>query len=317
MRIAHHQQPPFPIFGTWCPSPLHSDSRRLFTGVGHWDPNQNFHFGVIAVGGVIKTYFIQFEDRGAYNILPISAYQLHLIYREKISNVFNESTKAVDVQLANFEYIPNRPDEIIFFQLNSNRILFAKLPIKSNKSNIDTNFSKVFCIGTHSSRIVCISIRIDGLVLLSAASDGSIRIWKLSNGFMLFETNIESISPPKSYCISSFNAKLPKERCDICGELSESTWRYSEILLFINQSSVLAMGCVDGFLRLWKIPYYDLQSNYKNKDLELFFEEILLPSSNAHIMALAIHSPNTSFASAERGAGEVSHKLTLYLNFLR
>lgn len=316
MRVAHHQRSSYSIIGPWCPSPLHNDSRRFFTGVGHWDPNQDFHFGAIGVGGVIKTYSIQFEDNGAYNILPVLAYQLHLIYGGHASDANTKPPKIVDVQLGNFEYIPNRLNEVVFFQLNSTRILFAKLPIKSRKSIIDTNFSKVFCIGNHASKIVCISIRKDGVVLLSAASDGSIRAWKLSDGFMLFETNI-SVSPPKNYCISPFNTRLPKEKCDICGQASESIWTYSQILLFLNQSFVLAMGCLDGLLRLWKIPYNGFESNNKIEGLELFFEETLLPSSNAYITALAIHSSNISFGDAEQGAGEVSHMLTLCLNFLR
>lgn len=65
-----------------------------------------------------------------YNVTPISAYQVHLVYKGHTSDAINELAKAVDVHLGNFEYIPNCPNEIVFFQLNSARIFFAKLPIK-------------------------------------------------------------------------------------------------------------------------------------------------------------------------------------------
>lgn len=315
MRVAHELSP-YSIIGPWCPSPLHSGSRRFFTGIGHWDPNQEFQFGAIRVGGVINTYIIEFEDSGSYNILPVSAYQLHLVYKRDTTDAFNESTKAVDVQLGNFEYIPNRVDEIVFFQLNSTRILFAKLPTKSQKLNIDTNFNKVFCVGTHSSKIVCISIRTDGLIMLSAAYDGSIRGWRLSDGFMLFETNV-SISVPKDYCIDHSNERMPKEKCPMCDEALENNFTYLQILLFISRSCVFAMGCLDGFVRLWKISHGNVQLNDDNQNLELIFEETLLPTSNAYITAFAIHSLGLSYGDVEQGAGEVSHMLTLYLNFLR
>jgi len=304
-----HQISPYSIPGPWCPSPLHGDSQRLFTGIGHWDPNQEFHFGAVSIGGIINTYIIYIEDSGAYNILPALAYQLHLVYKRNTSDEFNETTKAVDVQLGNFEYIPSRANEIVFFQQNSTRILFAKLPTKSQKSGIDTNFNKVFCIGTHLSKIVCISVRVDGLVMLSASFDGSIRGWRLSDGFMLFETNM-SISQPKDYHIELSNGKTLEEKCPTCGEALENNCAYLPILLFIGPSSIFAMGCFDGLVQLWKIPYDSLQPNDKNESLELIFEESLFPSSNVYITAFAIHSLGLSYEDAKQGAGEVSHMLT-------
>lgn len=284
----------------WCPSPLHSNKKKNFIEIGHWDPNQIYCFGVIGASGVIKTYFVHFEDNNSYNIIPTSAYQLHLVYYESPENSLNDAVKVVDVQLGNFEYIPNRTDEIVFFQLNSTRILFAKLPTNSSPSKFNAHSNKVFCIGTHSSKILCISVRKDGLLMLSASLDGSIRGWRLSDGSMLFET-IMPMSQPSNYCIDPF-----KEKCYICGEALENDIAYLSMLSFISWSPVFAMGCLDGLLQLWKISCENLQSDCKSVSLELVFEETLLSADNAYITAFAIHSLGLSYGDVEQGAGEVS-----------
>jgi len=197
------------------------------------------------------------------------------------SNASNGLTKVVDVELSNFEYIPSHMDEIVFFQQNSRRILFGKLPTRSQKSNTKTNFNKVFCIGTHLSKIVCISVRANGHMMLFATFDGSICCWRLSDGFMLFETNVP-IAQPKDYY---FNPSS-KEKCSMCSEPLEINCAYLPILLFINMSPIFAMGCLDGLIRLRKITCGNLQSNDESMNLELIFEETLLPSILRHLLSI-------------------------------
>lgn len=321
MRVPHQRPPPNPEFGACgCPSPLHRGGQRSFTGVAHWDPNRAFHLGVIANEGILQTYTLESQEGGAsYTLSPASAYQLHLLYGEDSSpveelivrgyNSLKLRTKAVDVQLGSFEFIPGRPDEILFFQLNSSRILFARLPVGcsgTGGSNTEKT-SKVFCIGSHSVSIICFSVRSDGLAMLSAASDGSIRAWRLSDGTMLCETAMSYAHPENTQL--SYLDRESKRTCGFCGEVLHNMWTYAKLLLFVGQTWELAMGCLDGLLRFWTKTSEGFPPN--NSGLELLSTETLFSSSEASISALAVHSPDfegvidSHLAAAKEGAGEV------------
>lgn len=320
MRVPHQRRPPYPAFGACdCPSPLH----RSFTGVAHWDPNRAFHLGVIANEGILQTYTVESQEGGAaYTLSPASAYQLHILYGEDSPpvkeltvrgyNSLKLRTKAVDVQLGSFEYIPGRHDEILFFQLNSSRILFARLPVgySGTGGGSDTEkTSKVFCIGSHSVSIVCISVRSDGLAMLSAASDGSIRVWRLSDGTMLCETAMSYAHPGNAQL--SYWDRQSKRTCGFCGEVLQNIWTCAKLLLFVGQTWELAMGCLDGFLRFWTTTSEGLPPDNSVRDLELLSTETLFSSSEASISALAVHSPDfegvigSHLVAAEEGAGDV------------
>lgn len=304
MRIPQlHATSKNPKIGSVCSSPYHSDNHRAFTGVAQWDSNHAFLLGVLAVGGVLQTYTLESQEDGAsYSLSPISAYQLHLLYGGNLSpmkeltirghNTMQLKTKAVDVQLGSFEFIPGRPHEILFFQLNSTRILFASLPRIDNSGGVELESSKVFCVGQHSANILCISVRSDGLAMVSTAYDGSIRVWRLSDRSMICETNA-LYKNPATFNSGPFNEGASKcITCNLCGEVMQSAWCYANVLQFVGLSWELVMGCMDGICRLWTMAIASLEPNNLVAGLQqLTSNKTLVPSSTASISALAILLP--------------------------
>jgi len=339
-----------------CASPLHYDARRsTFTGVAQWDMNHTLCLATIKMGGILQTYTLNFHniDNVDHHLCSLATFQLHLRYGGDPSYINKSWTsnqkpyrpttnnnilplKAVDVQWGNFEFIPGRPREIIFFQVNSNRILFAYLPkgppfvIHGNHASeeevstqdfANCSSSKVFCIGRHSSSILCISVRFDGLIMVSSALDGSIRIWRLADGAMLCQTSINSSQGGaiENQGLESISNRQPRKFCGVCTKEIQTSWPYANILMFVGQGGEVVMGSGDGVLRLWDMekPSVDLEHETRiSSKLQLIYTEMLLSSTSASISAVAIYSLNsTQVKTGKMGYRWLCYKSTFtYIN---
>ncbi len=289
--------------------PLLSSPPNSFTGVTQWDPNQAHHFAALMTGGVLVTYVLNIQESGnCPQILHVASFQLHISCG---GNNNGSNLRAVDVQWGSFEFIPNRPNQIIFFQENSSRILFAKLPGAADSSSsppphggsswkkcvlgADTNerTAKVYCIARHpASFLLSIAIRSDGLALASTATSGSICVWRLLDGALLCQTNVSFINLHQPFIASTtlFQHQAPQRHFRGCfGAPHQATRNFS----FVEKPWGLAMGCPDGKVRLWTMQNGDADPNHLSTSLYLMKFKKLSSFDRASVSAIALHTPQT------------------------
>lgn len=300
MRVAPPSTAPTPSNPTSCPSPLHFCDSTAFTGIAQWDQNHDLFLGVLRAGGLLVTYALDTREGGTGpRLFQSSAFQVCIFYG---SHVRPESQwKAVNVQWGNFEFIPGRPNEILFYQVNSSRILFAQLPGGASPTSktvngagksppTDTERARVFCVGRHASFILCMSVRMDGMAMASAGTDGSIRVWRLSDGALLCETTVSSAFLGQPFACGPFTGQGPQGNCGFCSGAVQASWSSSRILGFVGKTLQVGMAGLDGKLRLWAIPGAKCDPDDIPSGLPLKRSRTLLSSKRTPITAIASHS---------------------------
>ncbi|KAL2631999.1 hypothetical protein R1flu_016685 [Riccia fluitans] len=292
------------------------------TGTAQWDSNRPFHLAVLESQGILQTYMLETANGGSHaDLYPCVAFQLHLFFtdgnvinhesgsnkchttsRREWNEVFEDGLKPIKQPWGSFEFIPKRPGEIIFFQAESSRILFAQLPGGSPRSaiysssdesderkfqeKIDRSRSKVFCVGRHSSTIFSIAVRPDGLALVSAGRDGCLRIWRLSDGTMIAQTMFARWREPRNPGIGRVSP-LKRQNDEV-----DCAYPAIRVVSFFGKSWNVAMGCPSGEARTWTQEVDEGSSQLTIKtisDSETFF------SGKYPISSIALHVPDSNF----------------------
>lgn len=287
-----------------CGSPLHFCSNTDFTGIAHWDLNQEYCLAVLRAGGLLVTYV--FEKGGGHiapELVPISAFQVHVSHSNGTSHA-DPALEAINVQWGGFEFIPGRTNEILFHQVQSSRILFTKLPgatrlqlhhdckrsAASRMHKVDIDKGRVFCVGRHSAFIVCITVKADGQAMASAAMDGSIRVWRLADGAMLCETNVATLQLKQPFGPNPFRWDGGPGICPLCSEAVQGSWSSARILEFLGESWEIGTGCQDGKVRFWAMRgAQGDNSNNISTDSPWKRSRTLLSTGEREITALAVH----------------------------
>ncbi|KAL3689693.1 hypothetical protein R1sor_016002 [Riccia sorocarpa] len=313
------------------PSPGPREPVHHHTGTAQWDSNHPFHLAVLEGHGILQTYTLETANGGSQaELYPCVAFQLHLFFtggnnnnhnhesgnkcdsttRKEWNEDFEDGLKPIKQPWGSFEFIPKRPGEIIFFQAESSRILFAQLPggsprsaiyssddddddfddddEKKLKEKIDRGRSKVFCVGRHSSTILSIAIRPDGLALVSAGRDGCLRIWRLSDGTMIAQTMFARWREPRNPGIGRVSP-LRRQNDEI-----DCAYPALRVISFFGKSWYVAMGCPSGEVRTWT---QQLEEGSSELTIKTISESETLFSGKHPISSIALHVPDTNFPS--------------------
>jgi hypothetical protein len=88
------------------------------------------------------------------------------------------------------ELVPKVPGGLLFFQRDSNKLLYSTLvglDLPEGRSceggsPPDAPSSRVFCVGQHPGPLSRMAVRPDGALVAAGTAHGSLRLWRLADG---------------------------------------------------------------------------------------------------------------------------------------